>query len=98
MKDNKAKVTAGTAVVDVATDGLTAFYTLANDPVAGGLQVSAVICLVVSAAFGMIGSIYFIFVAKDSRRQRLIDEQKLTKDISSLVWIWLISATNPETP
>lgn len=45
----------------------------------------------------MVGTVYFIFVATDSRRKRLIDEQKLTKDISSLVWIWLISATNPET-
>ena len=45
----------------------------------------------------MIGTVYFIFIAKDQRGQRLIDEEALRKDVSLLVWIWIISATNPET-
>eukprot|EP01045_Picozoa_sp_COSAG04_P006166 COSAG04_NODE_299_length_17462_cov_3.686057_10_plen_1145_part_00 len=85
------------AVVDFWLDGGTVFKELKNDPVSSGdLYYAGLLSLTISFVFGMVGTLWCVFKAKDAGG-RLIDEGALKSGFDKHVWILLISATNPES-
>jgi hypothetical protein len=91
------------AVLDLVTDWLATFKDMATDINASSdLFPAAVVTIAASFLIGLCGTLYYVFVAKDTSGEPLLDRKStepgsFRHGTSKYMWVVLLSATSPET-